>query len=84
MVEHTQARMFGVEQTSPLWTGVGVRAKAQRFDPPPAPQKEHLGACPICEDTGVVNTGKGPRPCICEAGGARQVEDSPLLGGKSQ
>lgn len=81
-----QSRMFTAEETTPLWTGVGVKAKAQRFDPPPAPRKQHMGNCPICEDTGIVNTGNGARPCICEAGaGAReQVKGAPLLKGGSR
>ncbi len=65
-----QKSMFGVKDL-PLFSGATVRVSLEPFTPKQHARQQHLGACSICEDTGIVQVRPGPNGkkfCTCEAG----------------
>ena len=62
----------------PLFSGTPVRVKAKPFDAQTAtPTQTKLAACPICLDTGEVNTGKRITLCNCAAGETVRLKHGP-------
>lgn len=60
----TQQKSMFTHEDLPLFSGTAPRARVDRFDPQAIARQLHLGQCPICEDTGLVDN----RFCTCAAG----------------
>ena len=75
----SQKDMFaGTNDDLPLFSRTPVRVKAKPFDAQTTtPTQTKLAVCPICLDTGEVNTGKRIAICNCAAGETLRLKRGP-------
>ena len=75
----SQKDMFGgTNDDLPLFSRTPVSVKAKQFDAQTTtPTQTKLAVCPICLDTGEVNTGKRIAICNCAAGETLRLKRGP-------